>query len=194
MTQSGFTQEAVRLEKGDTLFLFTDGIEEAKRTFRDGEYRPIVCAEPGLKEGESHGGTHNRGMGSEELGLQRFKDISGALFSRGSYRLEKFHNPIADEELTFDFSTCQGTTEEAVLAVISVEKIFRIYTDARATENDTVRIDRKIDDFLSRCFLQYRQYFKHRVENPDESDYSFYAGLKEDEQYDDLTILALRKK
>ena len=96
--------------------------------------------------------------------------------------------------MTFDFSTCQGTTEEAVLAVISVEKIFRIYPDARATENDLVRIDRKIDDFLSRCFLQYRQYFKHRVENPDESDYSFYAGLKEDEQYDDLTILALRKK
>ncbi|MBN2354026.1 MAG: SpoIIE family protein phosphatase [Spirochaetales bacterium] len=192
--QSGFKVERQKLEKGDTLFLFTDGLEEAKRLFRDGEFTPVLCSEPGLKEGETHGGTHVLGKESEELGLQRIEAIIEAVFSRGEYRLFKYHNPLADEELVFDFSGCEGTAEDAVLALASVEKIFRAYPDRAAVPEDVVRVDKKIDGFLERTFSGYRSYFKHRTEKPDEPDYVFYSGLKEDEQYDDLTILAIHKK
>jgi hypothetical protein len=192
--QAGFRVEQQRLEKGDTLFLFTDGLEEAKRLFRDGEFAPVVCTEPGLKDGESHGGTHTRGKESEELGMKRIEAIIEAVFARGSYRLVKYHNPLADEDLVFDFSSCQGTSEEAVLALAAVEKVFRIYPDRSATSEDVVKVDRKIDAFLGRTFSGFRSYFKALVENPDEPDYVFYSGLKEDEQSDDLTILAVRKK
>ncbi len=192
--QSGFRVERLKLEKGDTLFLFTDGLEEAKRLFRDGEFNPVLCSEPGLKEGESHGGTHVLGKESEELGLQRIEAIIEAVYARGEFRLVKYHNPLADEELVFDFSGCAGTAEEAVLALASVEKIFRAYPDRAAAPDDVVRVDKKIDAFLARTFSGFRSYFKNRSERPDEPDYVFYAGLKEDEQYDDLTILAVHKK
>jgi hypothetical protein len=186
--------ENQKLEKGDILFLFTDGIEEAQRVFRDGTFAPTICSEPGLKEGESHGGTHNWGKSVEELGMKRVYSIIEAVCGRSSFTLFKYHNPLANEELIFDFSGCQGTSDEAVLAMAAVEKVFRIYPDASAAAQDLIRVDRKIDAFLARTFSGYRAYFKTRSEKPDEPDYVFFAGLKEDEQKDDLTILGVRKK
>jgi HAMP domain-containing protein len=191
---SGFRVENQKLEKGDILFLFTDGIEEAQRVFRDGTFAPTICSEPGLKEGESHGGTHNWGKSVEELGMKRVYSIIEAVCGRSSFTLFKYHNPLANEELIFDFSGCQGTSDEAVLAMAAVEKVFRIYPDASAAAQDLIRVDRKIDAFLARTFSGYRAYFKTRSEKPDEPDYVFFAGLKEDEQKDDLTILGVRKK
>ena len=81
-----------------------------------------------------------------------------------------------------------------MLALASVEKIFRAYPDRAAAPDDVVRVDKKIDAFLARTFSGFRSYFKNQSERPDEPDYVFYAGLKEDEQYDDLTVLAVHKK
>jgi hypothetical protein len=193
-TQTGFKQVPYKLKKNDTLFLFTDGLDEAKRKFRGNDFKPVICAEPSIKDGESHGGTHTKGSDNEELGMKRIEEIIESVFKNKTYSLHKHHNPVGDEELTFDFRQCSGSVEEAVLALIAVEKVFRLYPDPTAKKDDIVHIDRKIDEFLQKYFVQYKYYFKHQLDKNDDPDYAYYTHMKEDEQYDDLTILAVRKK
>ena len=176
------------------MFLFTDGLEEAKRHFRDEKFNITVCNEPGLKEGELHGNTHAVGSDNEELGIPRIHEVINAVLSRGKYSLYKYHNPIPDETLTFDFSRCEGNVSEAVLALIAIERIFRIYPNPKAGETDRIFIDRRIDEFLQDHFDQYADYFSHRIETNEKEQYIGFSHLKEDEQYDDLTLLAVRKK
>jgi serine phosphatase RsbU (regulator of sigma subunit) len=190
--QSGFQQIPHQVKPGDTLFLFTDGIEEAQRLFRDSTFQPIVCDQTGLSEGELHG-NHMPGSGFEELGIPRIEEIIDAVFNRGTYTLEKYHNPVPEEKLTFNFSSCSGKVEEAVLALISVEKMFRIYPDPAATAEDKVAVDRNVDQFLRDHFEQFHLYFEHPMEQDEESDYVRYSHLKEEEQFDDLTILGVKK-
>lgn len=65
--------------------------------------------------------------------------------------------------------------------------------DAPAEDADRLVVDRQVAEFLERHFVQYRAVFARPVEHADPS-VRVYAGLKEFEQYDDLTILAIRKK
>lgn len=190
--QSGFQQVPHQLSVGDTMFLFTDGIEEAQRKFRDSSFNLTTCQEPGLEEGEAHG-NHNKGSQFEELGIPRIYAVINAVFNKQRFKLEKYHNPLGDEDLEFDFSTCEDTVEQAVLAMVAVEKIFRIYPDPEATDEDRVQVDRVIDDFLREHFLQYERYFTYPVESAEESEYIYFSHLKEDEQFDDLTILGVEK-
>ncbi len=192
--QAGFKIVPQQLQAGDTVFLFTDGIEEAKRSFRNERFQPIPCNEPGLAENEEHGGTHLKGSDNEELGLIRIYDIINAVFNRQVFRLLKFHNPIPEEDLIFDFTECAGTVEEAVLAMVSVEKVFRIYPDPDATMDDRVSVDKNIDAFLKSYFKQFDRYFRAPIQSEEEQPVVVFGRLKEDEQYDDLTILAIRKK
>ncbi len=191
--KSGFPSIPYTFEHGDFLFLFTDGVEEAQRVFRDADFNRIKCSEPGLKEGDLHD-THPYGNETEELGIPRIQQIVKAVLTGGTYRLYKYHNPVKDEELTFDFSACAGTAEDAVLAMVSVEKIFRIYPDTSAGPADRVKIDVKIHQFLKEHFLQYRFYFRNPVKNTAEENYVVFSHLKEDSQYDDLTVLGINRK
>jgi hypothetical protein len=193
--QSGFRQVKQQLKQGDTLFLFTDGLEEAMRYLRDSSFRVMKCDEPDLEEGEPHGRyeSHKKGEEREEFTTERIKEIINAVFSQDSFVLEKYHNPVTNESLNFDFTDCPNSVEQAVLGVISVEKVFRLVPDPAATENDRVAVDRKIDNFLKQHFRQYSLYFTHPLENDEESDYITYTHLREDEQLDDLTILSIRK-
>ncbi len=191
--QSGFKQVSQQLEPGDTVFLFTDGIEEAKSTFRDSGFLPVKCQEPGLEENQEHGGTHLLGAENEELGITRIYGIINAVFNRKQYTLRKFHSPVPQEDLVFDFTGCQGSVEEAVLGLVAVEKVFRIIPDPGATREDRVHVDGKIDQFLQRYFTAYPRYFARRLEGEGQDGMAVFTHLKEDEQYDDLTILAVRK-
>ncbi|UCF99084.1 MAG: SpoIIE family protein phosphatase [Spirochaetaceae bacterium] len=191
--QAGFKIVTQQLQRGDTVFLFTDGIEEAQRLFRNDSFEPITCQEPGLEEGEEHG-SHTKGQEHEEFGIIRIYDLINAVFNRQIYRLVKFHNPMPEEELLFDFTDCEGTVEEAVLAMVAVEKVFRLNPDPSAAEDDHVEIDRNIDAFLKKHFKQFERYFHSAVAGDEERSSVIYGFLKEDEQYDDLTILAIRKK
>ena len=192
-SQSGFKLVKDQLHANDTLFLFTDGIEEAQRLFRDANYSPIKCEEEEIGEAESHGGTHSKGAEFEELGIPRIYEILNAVYNKKRYNLLKFHNPNPEEELSFDFTTCKDTVEEAVLAMVSVEKVFRMYQPPSAGPDNTVGVYRRIDEFLQQHFDQYSLYFAHRVEKQDETDSVIFSHLMEDSQYDDLTILAIRK-
>ena len=114
---------------------------------------------------------------------------------RKSYRLSKYHNPIENEELVFDFSSCEGTIEEVVIAMVAVEKVFRMYPDPSAGAQDVVVVDTKIAEFLEKHFVQYQNYFHHPVEEKtDQPEYVRFSHIKEDEQYDDLTVLGIKKK
>ena len=190
--KGGFKVEKIVLKHNDVLFLYTDGIEEATRKFRDSSFEVMKCAEPGLKEGDAHG-NHKVGQESEQMEPERVQAIIEAVFSHTKYRLEKYHNPIAGEVLEFDFTTCTGTIEESILALISVEKVFRMYKDPFVAVTDTVRVDRKIDAFLKTHFNRYDFYCSNKIDNPDDPSYLYYSFLKEDDQLDDLTLVAVKR-
>jgi serine phosphatase RsbU (regulator of sigma subunit) len=191
--KGGFSMHSLRLNKGDVLFLYTDGIEEAKRLFRDEQFNPIVCAEPGLKQDDPHG-NHSVGQDSEEMTPERVNAIIEAVFARGTFALEKWHNPVPGEKLAFDFSSCAGTAEDAILALVSVEKIFRMHKPPDATAFDRVQVDRKIDLFLREHFKQYENYCMNHEDFPDAPEYMYYTHVREDPQYDDLTLVAIKRK
>ncbi len=193
-TQSGFTQVMKKLNKGDILFLFTDGLDEAQRLFRDTDFKTIACTEEGLEKGDDHGGTHLKGSEFEELSVKRLQSIINAVLNRGTYKLEKFHNPNPEEEIDFDFSECEPTVENAVLGLMAVEKMFRIYQYPDASQNDVVFVDKMIDKFLKGHFIQYDVFFGNPLEVDEDSNYIRFSHLKEDSQYDDLTIIGIKKE
>jgi methyl-accepting chemotaxis protein len=192
--QLGFKQVKQKLHNGDIIFLFSDGFDEAKRLFRNSAAQLITCNEPGLEDGEDHNGTHKKGESGEEMGLARLYSIIETVIQKGTYKLEKYHSTIENEELTFDFTTVDGTIEDIIMALVSVEKMFRIYRHPSATIEDKILVDIKVDEFLKQHFLQYNDYFYERIDLPENPGYVAFSHIHEDEQYDDLTILAVNKK
>ncbi|MDR1025295.1 MAG: SpoIIE family protein phosphatase, partial [Treponema sp.] len=191
-SRGGYPIVTLPLDKGDILFLYTDGIEEAKRRFRDAEFRELTCSQ-GLP-GALHE-NHIVGQGDEELGSARVEAIINAVMNRQTYSLHKWHNPEQfGSDLRFDFTMCRGTVEEVIMALVSVEKIFRCYKDPRSGEDSRVLVDRKLDTFLATHFFQYRTYCSRTRENTGNNSYMYYTHLNEDEQYDDLTILGIKRK
>ncbi|HVO38873.1 MAG TPA: SpoIIE family protein phosphatase [Spirochaetia bacterium] len=192
--KSGFPQVPQKLERGDALFLFTDGFEEAKRSFRNSQWEVVPCDEPDLKEGEQHLGTHSKGQTSEEFGTPRIEAIVAAVFSRGRYRLVRHHTADPTEQLDFDFATCNGSVKDAVLALVAVEKVFRLRAEPGAAEGNRVVVDAKVEAFLREHFVQYQRYFSHKIDGQQNPASLTFTHLKEDEQYDDLTMLVIRRK
>jgi serine phosphatase RsbU (regulator of sigma subunit) len=190
-SKGGYRAQTISLDHGDILLLYTDGIEEAKRNFRDAAYNETVCSN-GLA-GEPHG-NHLAGQGSEEMGADRVQGIINAVMNRAVYRMNKWHNPERDRGLYFDYSACKGEVEEVIMALITAEKMFRCYRNPWASADDVVLIEKKADAFLQAHFLQYSDYCSQTRECHENSSYMYYAYLKEDEQYDDLAIIGIQRK
>lgn len=201
-----FPQEMKTVAPGDVLLLFTDGVEEAKRLLRDKNFQPMVVTQKMIDDklvpqdlGLGHDG--------EEFTIQRIHDIIVAVQTQGKYQLEKVLNPREGEVLEFDYSGCDPGGRDLALAVIAAEKIFRLYRDPAAGSRDRVKVDRLVDRFLEKHFLQYREYFGYPVEDlsgeerpspgggdsPGGDPYRTFSHLREDEQYDDLTMLVVRR-
>jgi serine phosphatase RsbU (regulator of sigma subunit) len=191
--KGGYQVQTLRLKPGDTLLLYTDGIEEAKRRFRDARLKEILCEVPGLPVDAPHE-NHTVGKSDEELGYDRVAEIVAAALNKDRYNLVKYHMPDESERFTFDFSRSTGSVEDAIMALVSVEKIFRLYRDPSAGEESRVIVDRKVDEYLKGCFDQYRNYCSKTKDNTESPEYMYYTHIREDEQYDDLTILGIRKK
>jgi serine phosphatase RsbU (regulator of sigma subunit) len=192
-SKGGYTVQTMTIDPGDILLLYTDGIEEAKRKFRDSAFKEILCSEGGAPNDSPHG-NHVVGQGDEEMGPDRVEAIINAVMNKGVYTLHKYHNPEGEADLVFDFSDCDGKVEELIMAMVSVEKMFRCYKDPRAGEDSRVLVDKKVDDFLKKHFLQYRNYCSFTRENPANEAYMYYTHVNEDDQYDDLTILGIKRK
>jgi hypothetical protein len=193
-SKGGYQVQSMTLDPGDILFLYTDGIEEAKRRFRNTDFKEILCAQGNAPADTPHG-NHTVGQENEELGQDRVEEIINSVMNRQVYTLRKWHNPEGDgRELVFDFSSCQGTVEEVIMALVSVERMFRCYRNPKADDTSRILVDKKVDAFLKTHFLQYRNYCSWPREAPGNDAYMYYTRIKEDEQYDDLTILGIRRK
>ncbi|MCL2442259.1 MAG: SpoIIE family protein phosphatase [Treponema sp.] len=194
-TTGGYNVQTVTIEKGDILLLYTDGIEEAKRKFRDSNFKEILCTHGPVDTPHEN---HLSGQADEEMTPERVDAIINAVMAREVYTLRKFHNPEEGPngggELQFDFTSCEGNVEEVIMAMVSVEKMFRCYKPANAGEDSRVLVDKKVDEFLKNHFIQYRQYCSHTREFPENPAYMYYTHVDEDEQYDDLTILGIKRK
>ncbi|MDR1374199.1 MAG: SpoIIE family protein phosphatase [Treponema sp.] len=193
-SKGGYTVQTLTIDHGDILFLYTDGIEEAKRKFRDTDFKEILCTEGGALNDTPHA-NHVVGQGDEEMGPDRVEAIINAVMNQEVYTLHKWHNPEGDNtNLTFDFTGCKGRVEETIMAMVSVEKMFRCFKDPKADEDTRILVDKKVDEFLKAHFLQYRTYCSFTRGNPENDDYMYYTHVNEDAQYDDLTIIGINRK
>jgi serine phosphatase RsbU (regulator of sigma subunit) len=173
-SKGGYMVQTFTLDPGDILFLYTDGIEEAKRKFRDASFKEILCTEgPNDTPHENH----VAGQGDEELGPDRVEAIINAVMNRQVYTLHKYHNPEGDADLRFDFTTCEGAVEEAIMAMVSVEKMFRLYKESGTGEESRILVDRKVDEFLKAHFLQYRNYCRDTRDYPENKMYMYYTHV-----------------
>ncbi|MDR1804073.1 MAG: SpoIIE family protein phosphatase [Treponema sp.] len=190
-SKGGYKVQTVNLDHGDIFLLYTDGIEESRRKFRNEKFEEIQCTSS--PERTAHG-NHAGGQWVEELGYDRIKGIVDAVMNKGSYTLRKWHNGEGEKDLLFDFSTSKDSVRDVIVALVSVEKMFRCYYDPKATADDRVLVDRIVDTFLKEHFLQYRDYCSFTQENPVNPAYMYYTHVMEDEQDDDLTIIGIRRK
>ena len=188
----GYKVRKLNMEKGDMLIMYTDGIDEAKRRFRDSNFSLSPCCEGEI---DSPHGNHYSGQADEEIGHERVDEIINAVMKKRKYTLYKWHNPEGDnKELYFDFRSSNSSTEDVILALISIEKMFRCYKDPGAGMENTVQVDRTLDGFLKKYFVQYDEYCSSARDLSKNSKYIEYCCLSEDEQYDDLTILGIMRK
>jgi hypothetical protein len=108
--------------------------------------------------------------------------------------MDKWHNPEGYKDMYFDYSSCSGKVEEVIMALITAEKMFRCYRNPRAAADGGVLVEKKADDFLREHFSHYLDYCSKTSECHENSSYIYYNNLKEDEQYDYLTILGIMRK
>ncbi|HAK45128.1 MAG TPA: serine/threonine protein phosphatase [Spirochaeta sp.] len=190
---TGFVQIKDKLNPGDDLMMFTDGLEEAQRLLRDSSFN-VIKWEPSEAEEKELPDTVSAIDGFEEFGLFRMQTMINSLKEGGQFSLEKYNNPVENEKLNFDFSECTGSIEEIVLACISVERIFRLYRSPETGPDDRILVDKAIVAFLKKHFKGWNDYFNHPLPVSDEDQYVTFTNLKEDVQFDDLTILGINKK
>ncbi|ADN01899.1 SpoIIE family protein phosphatase [Spirochaeta thermophila] len=190
--QGGFKQISLQLSPGDILILFTDGLEEAQRVIKNPDYTPHTVTEEEIASGKVPSYLRP-GEETEEFGLERIRAVVETIARKGTYRLIRVLDPDP-VELVFDFSSLSSTARDMVLGLLAVEKVFRLYRDPATGPSDVVVVDRAVDEYLRRTFLQYGLYFRDPEPDPERPEYLIYRNLKEDEQYDDLTVLALQRK
>lgn len=184
MSNNGFKVEKTILNKGDVLYLYTDGIDESERLLRDSDFNA-------LEE-------------KEQFGQERITQIIEAVMNRKKYVLYKKDNPVKSEILEFDFTGCKGTIDESILALASIERVFRFVKSPKVRENDEIEIDKLLDSFLKEHFTLYSKYCtpyipaelsddeerRKEIEDPNITRYSY---LTEDKQSDDITLIAIKR-
>jgi hypothetical protein len=187
---NGFPQETRSLHHGDILLLFTDGVEEAKRNLRDEQFHIVNVTQEMIDGGTAPEGVEEV-ISGEEFTIGRIHSIVAAVQQGGRYVLTKLGTPDVPSELTFDFSSSDRSVRDTVLAVVAAERVFRIYRDPSAHEGDRIRVDKTVDTFLQKHLREYRQVFTHREREVGE--YVEFSHMKEDPQFDDITMMAIQR-
>jgi len=192
---AAYKQVIIKLDPGDIMMLYTDGFEESSRARRSPDFRQIK-EEKIIKDQEGKETKHEEAL-VEQLSEERIKTITEAIMSRGTFTLVKEDDPLGPgTTYDFDFSSLEPTTESMVLGLAAVEKVFRLVPDPTATEEDRIIIDSKVDVILEKCWKQYRKFCSDKRPHPDarRTEYQYYHRLKEDDQYDDLTMMVIQRK
>ncbi|OQY40352.1 MAG: hypothetical protein B6229_02000 [Spirochaetaceae bacterium 4572_7] len=138
--------------------------------------------------------THALNEEFEELGVPRINEILHSVIHKTRYSLKKYHYPEPDATFTFDFSSLTGSVKDVVLGLIAVEKVFRINPDPSASIENVIKIDKVVNSFLIKHFDEYSNYYRFKVDKGEDVPHDYFSRIKEDDQYDDLTILAIKKK
>ncbi|TFG83219.1 MAG: HAMP domain-containing protein, partial [Spirochaetales bacterium] len=194
LSRSPFTQVVKRIEPQDALVLYTDGFEESNRARRGPDFTELFEIEKSRNSDGSE--SEHKKMLVEYLGEERIKEATKTIMTGGRFRLVKEDDPMGPgATYDFDFSSFSGKPEELVLGLAAIEKVFRMVPDPAASDEDMVLVDTKVDAMLERCFLQYGTFCRDKVphEDPRRKEYIYYRRLKEDDQYDDLTMLVIRR-
>ena len=191
---AAYKQVTIKLDHGDSLLLYTDGFEESSRARRGRDFRQLFEMVE-IKDAEGKINKHREDL-VEQLGEDRIKELTIAIMTKSTYTLRKQDDPLGPENtFDFDFSALEGTSEDLVIGLAAAEKVLRIVPDPSATPSDLIIVDSKIDDLLSRCWKQYPRYcaIKQDHTDPRSKEYRFYGRLREDEQYDALTMMLIRR-
>ncbi len=190
-----YKQVIKKLELGDALVLFTDGFEESSRMRRKPDFSQVM-EKKSMRDREGNETFHDEAA-VEAIGQERINAAVEAIMSGGRFSLTKEDDPLGpDVRYDFDFGGLKGTPEDLVLGLTAIEKVFRMVPDPSAGDEDMVLVDSKIDAVLERCFLQYGNYCRNKIDHPDKrrTEYKYYRRLKEDDQYDDLTMMVIQRK
>jgi hypothetical protein len=152
------------------------------------------------------------GTAKIDFSTERTIEIIEKSMTRGTFELRRLRSVHPDESLTFDFKGLPATAETLVLSVMAVEQVYRLTVAPEDADVEPVQIDAKLVDFLKGRFSEFGKYFGRELEPKDrpdarvenegadnekvfvEEEYRYFAGLLQEDQEDDLTILAIRKK
>ncbi len=208
MTTGGYKVEKLVLKPGDILFLYTDGIDESERFIRDRDYS-IKLENKEETKIDKQSGKEQKIIQTlerkEQFGQERITQIIESVLNKKKFVLEKEDNPNKAELLEFDFTNCKGTIDEAILALASIERVFRMFKTPKIRVNDEIEVDKVIDEFLKEHFTLYSKYCmpyvevqeseedmekRKMMEDPNVIRYSY---VTEDKQADDITMIAIKR-
>ena len=189
-----------QLKSGDVMFLYTDGIEESHHIIRDAEFNVVEygkLSEAVREEDKAFTAAGYKPIEStetnEEFDTVRIHEVLEAAMNRTVYELRRRCDLTIGRVLHFDFTRLSGNCEDAVMALASVEKVFRIVPDSSVGSQGQVRVDRKIDNFLKEYFVEYREFYRYAIDTDAKSPYVYFSHMREDPQDDDLTIWAYER-
>ena len=188
MLPNGFKESKFTINTGDCLLFFTDGIDESRRLMRNTDLSVIQHVENGRTVDAS-----------EEFGIERIHDIAVCAMTQSVYAFNRMKE-IVSAPLKFDFNNIPISAMSVVKGIVAAEHIFRLYPIAHAdgytsTEKDkSVYLDKEVIAFIADTFSQFPLFFGHEITQKSESSHQRYSNLLEEDQYDDITIVALRKK
>jgi hypothetical protein len=192
-----------QLNRGDILMLFTDGVEESHHLFRTENLNVVEYQD--LPDSVKEADQEFLDAGYKEIDLDRkfelfdtvrIDDVLNAALNGQTYQLLRRCDITIARPLHFDFAGLAANSENAVLALASVEKAFRLVPDRHAGSKDIVHMDRNIADFMKLYFREYEEFFGNPlIEDQGENDslHVRFSHLKEDKQEDDLTIWAYQR-
>jgi len=198
-----FKEVRGQLNRGDILLLFTDGVEESHHLIRNESLAVIEYQD--LPESIKENDKKFLDFGYENIdndrkfelfGTIRIDEVLEAALNGGSYQLIRRCDLTIGKPIHFDFKGLKPSSENAVLALASVEKVFRLVPDKSAGVNDIVHVDRRIAEFLEKYFREFKEFYSYQVTDINMSKTSLhivYSHLKEDKQEDDLTIWAYER-
>lgn len=194
-----FPQATQTLSVGDMLLLYTDGLEEAQRRLRRPDWTEFSVSEDMFDDGkipDDYEDSYKEGF--EEFSNDRIHEIVAAVRRRATYTLERAFEPQSDEPLDFDYSTCVDDARDSALAIVAAERVFRLVAHPEAGPEDRILVDREVDTFLREHFLGYDRFFSHRLtregNDPVRDQYVEFSHIREDSQYDDITILVVEQR
>lgn len=176
-----FVVERIHLDAGDIVFLFTDGLEDSRRTVKAADLTPYYKYSSAPNEREF-----------ESFGKERIFDILNAVIQKGTYTLIKQCSEETEPSFQFDFSTYNGELSDLVLSVVAIENIFRMHKTSTEEPQKKLPIDPHIDAILKKYFLSYQ----HLPVLPSDSEcfptHVFYNFVEQERQFDDIAFLAFR--